>query len=63
MCNYCCVKNSAFNLSNTSTTVHTATSMNFTVINNANNGHVFKQGILKGRRINQWRTLDISIDQ
>ena len=56
-----------FNLKNTKTPKHTANSINF-MVNKACNGKMMglcssmfqEQEFLKARRINQWRTLDIS---
>ena len=56
-----------FNLKNTTTPKHTANSIKF-MMNKACNGKMMglcssmfqEQEFLKARRINQWRTLDIS---
>lgn len=56
-----------FNLKNTKTPKYTANSINF-MMNKACNGKMIgncssmfqEQEFLKARRINQWRTLDIS---
>ncbi len=63
----CNNETSIFNLKNTTTPKHTASSINF-MMNKACNGKMMvlcssmfkEQEFLKARRINQWRTLDIS---